>query len=211
MSVVLFVGSPRVPSNTRSIVFGLQRRLEDEGVPVMVLDPGRNEETSEPFLDRSMDALRTAAVLVIATPVYLDLPPYRTLAWLHALLERHNAFGEHLPNVYAISHSGYFEPVHKDVSLLALRHFCQRIGCSWKGGLAFGGTSPIGGRPLKEAGVFTRRIRPALDGLAEAIAAGREIPQDVRVRAARSPIPLPAALIVRLMNWTLRRSSRPAD
>jgi len=207
MNVVLFVGSPRVPSNTRSIVAGLRARLEAADSSVVTLDPKRGDEAADAFLSESIAALRCADAVVIAAPVYLDLPPHRTLAWLHGLLERREALDGSARSVYAISHSGYFEPIHKAVSLRALRHFCQRMGWTWRGGLAFGGTSPIDGRRLEEAGPFSRRVRPALDALADVVIGERDIPQDVIVRAGRSPIPLPRFLIVWLMNQMLKRRS----
>lgn len=205
MNVVLFVGSPRARSNTRSIVTGLSRRLEEAGIAVDVLDPKRGDEASDAFAALSVDVFRKADALVVAAPVYLDLPPYRTLAWLDTLLHRRTELAGVRPDVYAISHSGYFEPIHKVVALRAFEHFCRRMNWPWQGGLAFGGTSPIDGRSLEEAGPFSRRIRPALDDLREAIAARREIPHRAIARAGRSPIPLPRHAIVWLMNQFLKR------
>jgi len=205
MKVALFVGSPRTRSNTRSILADLHVRLEARGGEVTILDPNRGEEASEPFVQESIETLRHVDAIVIAAPVYLDLPPHRTLSWFHALLERREALGGSGPDVYAISHSGYFEPVHKAASLQALQQFARRMGWRWRGGLAFGGTSPIDGRSLEEAGPFARRVRPALDALADVLVEGQEIPQDVIARAGRSPIPLPRSLIVWLMNQVLKR------
>ena len=205
MTVVLFAGSPRARSNTRSISADLRIRLEAAGATVVTLDPKRGEEATPVFIARSIEALREADALVIASPVYLDLPPFKALSWLHALLEEHERLAEYGPNVYAITHSGYFEPVHKAVSLRAYEHFCDRVHWPWRGGLAFGGTSPIDGRTLDEVGPFSRRVRPALDALADVIAGGKLVPRKLSARAGRSPIPLPRTLVVWLMNRMLKR------
>jgi len=206
VNVVLFVGSPRARSNTRSILVGLRKRLEQAGASVTVLDPKRAEEAGEAFVDQSIEALRSADALVIGAPVYLDLPPFKALSWMQAVLSRRDELAANRLGFYAISHSGYFEPVHKMVSLQAHMHFCAHLGWTWRGGLAFGGTSPIDGRPLEETGLFGRRVRPALDALVPIIMAKQSIPCELIRRAGRSPIPLPRHLLVWAMNQMLRRS-----
>jgi len=200
MNVVLFVGSPRIPSNTRSIATGLRTRLEGAGASVAVLDPTRGEEASPSFIGESMEALRAADALVICAPVYLDLPPFKTLSWLQAILEHCGELARLRLGVYGVSHSGYFEPVHKRVSLRAMEHFCKRMQWDWRGGLAFGGTSPIDGRPLEETGPFGRRVRPALDALVPTVLSNEDVPSRLIARAGRGPIPLPRKLLVWAMN-----------
>jgi len=200
MSVVLFVGSPRVPSSTRSIVAGLRSRLEEAGASVTVLDPKRGEEAAPAFIDRSLKTLRAADVLVVASPVYLDLPPFKTLAWLQAVSAKWDELAGCRLSVYGISHSGYFEPIHKAVSLRAFEHLCRRMDWRWRGGIAFGGTSPIDGRPLEQTGLFGRRVRPALDALVPVLLSQHNIPRSLAKRAGRSPIPLPRRLLVWAMN-----------
>ena len=36
-----------------------------------------------------------------------------------------------------------------------MRFFAEHMGWRWQGGVGFGGTSPIDGRPLDEAGMFS--------------------------------------------------------
>jgi len=184
----------------------LRARLDERGVSAEVLDP-QSATLDDTLAGRSIDALRDADALVLLTPVYLDLPPHLALAWMQALWERRDELAETAPAVYAISHSGYFEPIHKAVSLEALEHFACRMGWTWRGGLAFGGTSPIDGKPLEEAGPFAAKVRPALAELADLIAEDRFIPPGLVRRAGRRPIPLPKRLIVWLMNAYLRRAS----
>lgn len=208
MRTVLFVGSPKARSNTRSMMVYLNARLEEAGVEVMVIDPQPLESTEPDVIRQSIQALRGTDAVVIAAPVYLDLPPYKTLSWLEALWQQRGALEGVKPSLYAISHSGYFEPVHKRVSLEALQQFGEGMGWAWRGGLAFGGTSPIDGKAIEDAGPFVRRVRPALDELAGLIANGGEIPQALADWAGRSPIPLPRRLSVVLMNVYLRWERR---
>jgi len=207
VNVVLFVGSPRTPSNTRSMAAFLRARLEERAIQPVVLDAKRAtiEETD---VTRSVDAIRDADVLVLMGPVYLDLPPHLMLAWMHAIWEQREALSDTAPAVYAISHSGYFEPIHKALSLEAFEHFARRMGWTWHGALAFGGTSPIDGKALEEAGPFSAKVRPALTRLADLIVEGSSIPSHLARAASRRPIPLPKRWIVRLMNAYLRRAAK---
>ena len=209
MNVVLFVGSPRATSNTRSMAAFLSARLAERDIQPIVLDAKR-PTLDEAFVTRSIDAIRDADALVLMAPVYLDLPPHVALSWMHAIRERREGLGEASPSVYAISHSGYFEPIHKDVSIEAIRHFVRRMGWGWNGALRFGGTSPIDGKPLEEAGPFSAKVRPALVRLADLIAKRRPIPIDLARAASRWPIPLPTRWIVWLMNAYLRSVSKRA-
>jgi len=168
----------------------LRARLEERAIQPVLLDAKR-ATIEEADVTRSVDAIRDADVLVLMGPVYLDLPPHLMLAWMHA-----------------ISHSGYFEPIHRALSLEAFEHFARRMGWTWHGALAFGGTSPIDGKALEEAGPFSAKVRPALTRLADLIVEGSSIPNHLARAASRRPIPLPKRWIVRLMNAYLRRAAK---
>jgi len=208
MSVVLFVGSPRVRSNTRSIAAFLRERLESLGADVVTLDPKRAGLDDESFVSRSVDTLRGADTIVILAPVYFDAPPHVALAWLRALWSHREALDRHVPALYGVTHSGYFESIHKRPSLETFEHFGRAMGWPWHGGLAFGGTSPIDGRPLEGMGPFTRRLRPSLDRLARTIHERRAVPSDLVREASKRPIPLPKRWIVWIMNTMIRAARR---
>lgn len=205
MTIALFVGSPRVRSNSRSMAGFLRARLEERGEHVALLDPHGARLDRDRFVADSIDVLREADALVILAPVYIDLPPHVALAWLAELWARREELADAAPAIYAISHSGYFDRIHKRASLEALEHFSGRMGWPWRGGLAFGGTSPIDGKPLEEAGPFSAKVRPALEQLAGVIHEDLPIPEDLIRAAGRRPIPLPNRLTVWLMNTALRR------
>ena len=77
MNILLFVGSPRVRSNTRSIVAGLRVRLTAAGATVTVLDPKRGEETMADFVSQSIDALQAADAQLVVGNQYLHESPLR--------------------------------------------------------------------------------------------------------------------------------------
>lgn len=65
------------------------------------------------------------------------------------------------PRSYGIVHSGFPEPVQRKAELRTTELFAASMGWSWQGGVGFGGTSPIDGRPLEEAGMFSKQPRMA--------------------------------------------------
>ena len=205
MTVALFVGSPRVGSNTRSMAAYLKARLKERGEDVVVLDVKAPRLDEDTLVLQSIEALREADSVVLMTPVYLDLPPHVALAWLRAVWEKREKLEGAAPVVYGVSHSGYFEPVHKRISLEAMEHFARRMEWPWLGALAFGGTSPIEGKPLEQAGPFSKKVRPALDRLAELIPGKQPVPADLVRDAGKRPIPLPNRLVVWVMNAARRR------
>ena len=54
-----------------------------------------------------------------------------------------------------------------------MHFFAQQMGWIWMGGVGLSGASPIDGRPLDEAGIFSRRLRKVLPPAAADIVAGR--------------------------------------
>jgi hypothetical protein len=82
------------------------------------------------------------------------------------------------------------------------------MGWRWMGGVGFGGTSPIDGRPLEKAGMFSRQLRKVLPLVAADVAAARELsPAAVRL-ADKSPFPMPQGMLIALINSRTRKAAR---
>ncbi|MGC9530622.1 MAG: NAD(P)H-dependent oxidoreductase [Candidatus Bipolaricaulaceae bacterium] len=210
MSVLVVAGSPRARANSRAIAAFLRGQLERRGQSVVQLDVRDALRDMEGLLARSAAELAGAEAVVLVLPVYLDLPPAPALEWLYGVWERRDQLEARAIALYVVSHSGYFEPVHKQVSLEACQHLSRRLGWAWHGGLAIGGTSPIAGEALERKGLLTRRLRRVLGQLAEVIADGRAVPAGLARRAAKAPLPVPIPLLIWLMNGQVRRRLRRA-
>jgi hypothetical protein len=114
----------------------------------------------------------------------------------------------HAPLFYGIAHSGFPEPVQRRAELRTMQLFAARMGWRWMGGVGFGGTSSIDGRPLEKAGMFSRQLRKVLPLVAADVAAGRELsPAAVRL-ADKSPFPLPRGMLNALINARTREAAR---
>jgi hypothetical protein len=86
--------------------------------------------------------------------------------------------------------------------------FAARMGWAWMGGIGFGGTSPIDGRPLEQAGMFSRQLRKVLPLVVADITAGREVSPEASRLADKSPFPLPRGVLIALINSRTRKAAK---
>ncbi len=207
MNVLLALGSVRPPrSNTESIAAFLRAALEGAGLHVAEVEAQTWKEADPDLPAEATAAVAACDVVVVVTPVYLDTlpaPALRMLGRLRDALASRPA-GRRIA-CYAVAHSGYLEPAHKGPALETCGHFARAAGLDWQGGLGFGGTSPIAGRPLEALGWMTKNLRKCLGLLAGTIASGEPIPPRLAKSAGRSPIPLPLWLLVPLLNRMTRK------
>jgi len=204
--LLLVAASDRRHSNTRAIMDGLATRIEKAGGRCTILDvpaDGFLRGNSEDLLG----AFRSSARAVFISPLYHDQLTFTAMSVLESLAARRSVFAAPL-DFAAVVHSGYPEPVHTRTALAVCRKFTSEMGWRWAGGLTAGATSPIGGRPLEQAGGLARNLRRALDVAAEALAAGRPIP-DEAARLAAKPS-LPPFLFVRAGNYLIRKNLKKA-
>ncbi len=204
--LLLVAASNRRRSNSRAIMDGLATRIEKAGGRCATLDVPTNG-----FLqgknDDLLGAFRSSSRVVFISPLYHDQMTFTATSVLESLAARRSVFAAPL-DFAAIVHSGYPEPVHTRTALAVCRKFTSEMGWRWAGGLTTGATSPIGGRPLEQAGGLARNLRRALDVAAEALAAGRPIPREA-ARIAAKPS-LPPFLFVRAGNYLIRKNLKKA-
>lgn len=207
MNILVVDGSRRPKSNTGAIARDLQARLSAAGqtaclwrVPKWSAGP---EATSE-----ALARLAAADAVVLVAPCYLDELPAVTQRLLEAVWARRAELDGHAPLVYGIAHSGFPEPIQRRAALRSMRFFAEQMGWTWMGGIGFGGTSPIDGRPLEEAGMFSRQLRKVLPLAAADIAGARPFSLEAVVRSDKSPFPLPLKVMSALVNFRTRKASR---
>ena len=220
-NLLLIDGSPRARSNTGSIVTYLAGRLKDLRATVDVFHvtsrgPSDEEVCRLPAIIRNCDAV------VLATPVYFDGLPAVT----HSLLERVAAVSVALsversgtdcvgaavvgtggvgPVFYGVVHSGFVEAAQRRSALWTLELFARAVGWSWQGGVSFGGTSPIDGRPLEEVGRLATVVREGLELAAREMITGGPLSAATLAACGRSPFAfLPRSVVIRLINARTR-------
>ena len=209
MNVLVIEGSRLAQSNTASIVSFLKSQIESMGSTVEVSRVPRWGAPLQEF-DGILDKVRNCEAVVLAAPLYLDNLPAVTQRMCEEFYARRTTLEGVRPRFYGIAHSGFPESVQRQAELRSMQLFGEAVGWSWQGGAGFGGTSPIAGRPLEEAGVFARRLRQGLPMVARDIVAGRPLSARTAKRCSRSPLPAPRRLINRLINAGTRKAAKAA-
>jgi hypothetical protein len=205
VNVLVVDGSRRPKSNTGAIARDLEARLQRAGqtvdlwrVPKWSAGP---ETTAE-----ALEKLAEADAVVLVAPVYLDELPAVTQHLLEEVWERRAELDGHAPLFYGIAHSGFPEPIQRRAELRSMRFFAEQMGWTWMGGIGFGGTSPIDGRPLDEAGMFSKQLRKVLPLAVADVAAARPLSPETTARADKSPFPMPLRVIIALVNSRTRKT-----
>ena len=156
----------------------------------------------------ALEKLAGADVVVLVAPSYLDELPAVTQRLLEDVWERRAELRGHAPRFYGIAHSGFPEPIQRRAELRSMRFFAEQMGWTWMGGIGFGGTSPIDGRPLEQAGWFSKQLRKVLPLAVADIAAGRPFsPEAIRL-SVKSPFPMPRKALIALINSRTRKAAR---
>ncbi|HEX5642198.1 MAG TPA: NAD(P)H-dependent oxidoreductase [Thermoleophilia bacterium] len=207
MTVLVIEGSRRPKSNTGAIVRDLVSRLAAADRAAEVWRVPRWSAGVE-ATDEGMEKLRDADIVVLVAPSYLDELPAVTQRLLEDVWERRAELRGHAPLFYGIAHSGFPEPIQRRAELRSMRFVAEQMGWTWMGGVGFGGTSPIDGRPLDEAGMFSKQLRNVLPLVAADIAAGQPFSPETVRRSEKSPFPMPVRMIITLVNSRTRKTAR---
>lgn len=207
MNVLVVDGSRRPKSNTGAIACDLTARLTAAGVATKSWRVPKWRAGPE-ATDEALARLAAADVIVLIVPSYIDELPAVTQRLLEDVWERRAELAGHAPLFYGVAHSGFPEPVQRRAELRTLRLFAAQMGWRWRGGIGFGGTSPIDGRPLEKAGMFSRQLRKVLPLVAADIVSGREISPRVVRLSEKSPFPMPRGMLIALINSRTRKAAR---
>ena len=89
----------------------------------------------------------------------------------------------------AICQSGFPEVDHNEVAVEICRDFARDAGFEWAGGLILAAGGMVGGQPLRKLQGMMRSAVKSLDLTAEALAAGRPVPDEAVQLMAKPPIP----------------------
>jgi hypothetical protein len=207
MKVLVIDGSRRAKSNTGAIARDVQARLAAAGTAadlwrVPKWSAGPDE------VDAALERVAACDAVVLVAPSYLDELPAVTQRLLEAVHERRAELNGHAPLLYGIAHSGFPEPIQRRAELRSMRFFAEQMGWTWMGGVGFGGTSPIDGRALDEAGMFSKQLRKSLPFVVADVAAGRPFSADTVARGEKSPFPIPIKVMIALVNSRTRKAAR---
>jgi hypothetical protein len=200
---LLLVGSPKPGDSTSGSLGGyLLEELEKRGVAtetIRVTKAVRTEEATEGLLA----AVASADLVVFSFPLYVDSLPAPAIRALELIAEGRaaatdaaaseaDAAGSPDPArlaFVAICQSGFPEADHNEVAVEICRNFARDAGLEWAGGLVLAAGGMVGGQPLRKLEGMMRSAVKSLDLTAEALAAGRQVPDEAVQLMAKPPIP----------------------
>jgi hypothetical protein len=182
---LLLVGSPKPDaSSSESLGAYLLEELEKRGVATQTL-----HVTKAVRNDEAIAGLRAAAasadLIVLSFPLYVDSLPAPTIRALELLAEPQAGPAAFM----VICQSGFPEVDHNEVAVEICRNFAADAGFEWAGSLILAAGGMINGQPLRKLQGMMRSAVKALDLTAEALAAGRPVPDEAVQLMAKPPIP----------------------
>ncbi|MFX1414739.1 MAG: NAD(P)H dehydrogenase, partial [Promethearchaeota archaeon] len=120
-----------------------------------------------------------ADLIVLSFPLYVDSLPAPVVKAMELIKEERDRLeSKKSKNFIAISQNGFPEFYQNLTALRICKIFAEDCEFVWKGGLALGQGGSIGGMPLLERGGMVRNVVKGLDITAQALAEGKEIPQE---------------------------------
>ncbi len=201
---LLVVGSPK-PKGSTSEALGayVLARLEAFGFSTKALHAGAELRVDGGrVLAATVDA---ADVVLLATPLYVDAAPtaltraMEVIAWRRREVQH----GRH-PRLAAIVNCGFPEARHNDTALAIYRCFAREAGLEWAGGLGIGMGGSLGGKPVERLGRMGRNLRQAMDLMADALAEGRDVPEEAVELAGKPFMPPWMYVTVAQLGWRLQ-------
>ena len=217
--VVLLVGSARPSGTGNSEAIGsyLLARLAEGGMDTEVLHVSRTQRPEKERL--LLQAVDEADLFVLSLPLYVDALPYLVTRCAERIAAHRQAQAEpqqELPQPQSkrsavrflpLVNCGFPEWEHTRTALEICQVFAREAGFEWMGGLGYGGGEAIKGRPLEELGGQTRSLRQGLDLAAEALLAGRTVPEEAQALLARPFVPSRLYTAIGTIGW-LRAARR---
>jgi len=197
------VGSPRAGDSTSGT---LAQYLVDElaacgwqagvlRISTALRHPEHWPELAEQF--------RTADVVALCSPLYVDSLPAETTRALERLVLTPS---RHTQALFAVINSGFVEAEQNDTALAICHLFSRQAGLTWLGGLALGGGGAVNGQSLEMVGKMMPHLPRALKMTVEAINAGQPIPPEALTLIRRRFCP--PWLYFLMANYGMKKSAR---
>jgi len=210
-TALLLVGSPKPgASSSASLGTYLLEELEQLGLhtdTVNLTKALRSGGATE-----SLHAAVAAADLVVLSfPLYVDSLPAPAILALELIAARRAAEDgaadpEAGPAFVAICQSGFPEADHSAVAIEICRNFASSAGLEWAGGLIMPEGGMLNSQPMSKVKGMMRSAVGALDLAAEALAAGRPVPDEAVQRMAKPAFPRVAYRFT--ANWGWRSQAK---
>ncbi|MFX1268990.1 MAG: hypothetical protein ACFFAK_13605 [Promethearchaeota archaeon] len=202
---LLLVGSPKGEKSTSASLGNyLVSKLEEFG---MIIEKGfiHRLVNREEKIQSLFEMINRADLIILSFPLYVDSLPAPVVKAMELIKEERDRLeSKKSKNFIAISNNGFPEFYQNHTALRICRIFAEDCGFIWKGGLALGQGGSIGGVPLLERGGMVRNVVKGLDITAQALVAGKEVPQEAVNLFSKRFIPNSLYNIFVNLGWRLQ-------
>ena len=212
-TALLLVGSPKPgESSSGSLGAYLLEGLEKHGVTSQTLHVTKAVRSDE-AVEELLAAVAAADLIVLSFPLYVDSLPGPAVRALERIAARGAAAGgaadaEAGPAFVVICQSGFPEASHSAVAIEICRNFASSAALEWAGGLVMPEGGMLNGQPMSKMKGMMRSAAGALDLAADALAAGRPVPDEAVERMAKPAFPRVAYRFS--ANWGWRSQAKKA-
>ncbi|MFX0178154.1 MAG: hypothetical protein ACFE85_18195 [Candidatus Hodarchaeota archaeon] len=202
---LLLVGSPKGEKSTSaSLGDYLMSKLEEFGMKTernFIHRLVNREET----IQNLFEMIDRANLIILTFPLYVDSLPAPVIKAMELIKEERDRLESNKSkNFIAISNNGFPEGFQNITALRICRIFAEDCGFIWKGGLGLGQGGSIGGIPLLERGGMVRNVVKGLDITAQALAEGKDIPQEAVDLFSKKFVPNSLYNLFANLGWRLQ-------
>jgi len=207
---LLWIGSAKPSGTSTSEALGtfMLEQLEARGWTRDTIHVARSVRLLRDGIDRLVEAIHRADLIIIASPVYVDCLPALVLRGLEQLREA--TFDAHPRAMLPIVQGGFPEVEHTAIALEILADHAQHLGWHWAGHLAMGGGGMVQPEALsKGAGRLYHQLI-ALDTAINALDAGLPVPPEATEEFAKLAVSKRLYRTFGQLDWVRRAISKRA-
>ncbi len=188
--LLLLIGSAKLQGSTSESLGGFLRdRLQEQGFEPETLFL-HTALKSEEHKARMLRSVRHSELVIMAFPLYVDTLPALLIRAMEDVADCFKGeTASQNPRLVCIVNCGFPESKQNDTALAICRQFTLETGFEWAGGLQLGAGEAISGRPLSAVKGLARNVIKSLQLTAEALVAGRPVPQKAKDLMARPLVP----------------------
>lgn len=188
--VLLLVGSPRGLNSTSNALGGyLLEKFSGKGYETEKIYI-RSSINSEKGPGELLNAVRSADLIILASPLYADSLHTGVIKAMELITEdRGKRPPEKKQRLLFISNCGFPEASQNSVAVSICKRFSKEAGFEWAGGLMLGGGESIGGRELNKIGGLARNVRRSLEMAADSLQRGEPLPEEAVLLMERPLVP----------------------
>lgn len=209
-----FVGSakPKGTSASESMASAMAEILRNEGVATDLYFAKDFVHGGE-HAEATARTIAAADLFVLVTPLYFDSLPALTTAGLEHVARARGPISERdratRGRFVALFNCGFPEPEQNRTALRIARHFSDKAGYHFAGGLALGGGGMLKPSiPLHEQGGPMEHVKQALDAASHALALGENVPPEALELLMKAPLPDSLYRLMGDLGWRYQAHQR---